>query len=106
MTGSDDPAITIELERRVLRLLCQDPGIREFGRANLQQYRWQNLLHKVIFDVVTGMPRLSLDQLRDQLSARLTNAGLPDFPWEEFFQPHGLPIRDAEGLIVRLRSST
>jgi hypothetical protein len=99
---SQDSAAIGELERSVLRLLCQVPQLRESACGHLRCYRWQNLLHKAIFDVVSRMPQLSAEQLREQLPAQLTKAGLPDSPWNEFFQPHGVHICDAEALLVKL----
>ena len=95
----------IQLERRLLRLLCQEPAVREFGRTNLQRYRWCDLVHGVIFEIVTSTPQVSVEQLRQQLPARLTKAGFPDFPWEEFFPPLVSSPGEAERLILHLHEA-
>ena len=105
MTEASKSSDVLQLERRVLSLLCQEPAVRELGRSNLQHYCWRDLVHKVIFEIVTRAPQTSAEQLRHQLPTRLTNAGFPDFPWEEFFHPHGFSQQDAEALLLRLSRS-
>ena len=94
-----------QLERLVLRLVCQQPAARELGRNHLQPYRWRDLVHSVIFEIVTSMPPVSEEELRQQLPARLTRAGFPDFPWEELFVPLVSTPGEAERLILHLHKA-
>ena len=102
----DDQANALELERRVLRALCQEPALRARGRTALREYRWRDLAHRVVFEIAISAPAIPAEQLRQALPTRLTNAGFPDFPWEELFRPPSVSRKDAELLILKLRLRT
>jgi len=91
-----------EIERRVLSLLCQSSATRLQSAASLRNYYWRDLAHRTIYEIVCGKRELSEDQLRALLPARLTNAGLPDFPWEDLFQPCKGSAEEVEALIRQL----
>lgn len=102
MAKSTNSVDMIPTERRILGLLCQDIGAREQLMGSLRSYRWRDMVHRVIFELISAAPRLSEETLRAQLPIRLTRAGLPDFPCDELFQPHGLSAQEAEVLIREL----
>jgi len=101
MTQSSDP---VQMERRLLRLLCQSPAARVEMADSLRPYRWRDLVHRVIYQIVSGAPKLPVEQIRTLLPTRLTNAGFPDFPWEDLFKPHTCSIQEAEILLRELQS--
>lgn len=94
----------IETERRILRLLCQGSGGREALADFLRHYRWRDLAHRVIFEIVSGGLQVTEERMRALLPARLTNAGFPDFPWEDLFRPCDDSKKDVEFLIQRLQT--
>jgi hypothetical protein len=92
------------MERRILRLLCQSPAAREKLTDDLRAHRWRNLAHRVTFEIVCGALQLSAEQLRRVLPRRLTNAGFPDFPWEDLFLPVELSLPEAEVFLRELQA--
>ena len=96
----------VQIERRILRLLCQNPAARVELANSLRHYRWRDLVHRVIYQIVSGAAQLSQELLRTQLPTRLTNAGFPDFPWEDLLLPKACSIQEAETLLRELQSPT
>lgn len=103
MTNSVD---LIPIERRILRLLCQDAGARERLAGSLRGYRWRDLVHQAIFEILATSPQMSEENLRGQLPIRLTKLGFPEFPCDELFQPHGFSAQEADLLIRELVQPT
>ena len=104
---SDNRAI-IEAERRLLRALCQaasDESIRETAKKELQDYRWRDPIHQVVFTCLGDLPPDNPMLTREQLPARVARKGFPDVPWEDFFQPLLFSRQEAEDLIRQLRYS-
>lgn len=96
-----------EIERKTLRALCQENGLREFAREALRNYRWRDPVHQVIFEILIALPRSSTSAvLREQLPIRLTRWGFPDVTYEDFFQPLEISVEEAESLIRELRDSS
>ncbi len=95
----------VEVERQVLRALCQGALDRRASLNTLRNYRWREPLHQVIFDLLINMPGADPELIREQLPARLTRRGFPDFDLA-WFQPHALTRKDIERLIDRLRERT
>jgi len=98
----------LEVERQVLRALCQGTpqgSVRATARDILRTYRWREPLHQIVFEVVLGIPTEAPEVIREQLPARLTRKGFPDVDIEGFFKPHGLSKEEAERLIRQLRGS-
>ena len=96
---------SVEVERSVLRTLCQGTpqgSVRATARDILRTYRWREPLHHVIFEVVLSIPTEVPEVIRAQLPARLTRRGFPDVDIEDLFKPHGLSKEEAEHLIRRL----
>ena len=96
MTEIPNTQDAVQMERRILRLLCQSSAAREQLKEVLHLYRWRDLAHRVTFEIVGGALQLSAEQLRRVLPRRLTNAGFPDFLWEDLFLPVELSIQEAE----------
>lgn len=82
-----------------MRLLCKSTAAREQLSEALRHYRWRDLAHRVIYQFVAGPPQLTEAQLRRVLPTRLTNAGFPDFPWEDLFLPEALSITEADAFL-------
>jgi hypothetical protein len=98
----------LEVERRVLRALCQGTpqgSVRATAKDILRTYPWREPLHQVVFEVVLSIPTEAPEIIREQLPARLTRKGFPDVDIEDFLKPHGLSKEEAEHLIRRLRDS-
>jgi hypothetical protein len=104
MADSPNPQDTLQLERQILRLLCQNQAARSKLTEALRQHRWRDLAHRVTFEMVCGALQLSAEQLRRVLPRRLTNAGFPDFPWEELFLPVELSLPEAEVFLRELQA--
>ncbi|HEV2381753.1 MAG TPA: hypothetical protein VG206_18445 [Terriglobia bacterium] len=78
----------LDLERRVLAVLCQSGGegaVRGQARQLLTNYRWSDAAHQAAFEIVMSFPGASCQALRDQLPARLTRRGFPDFDFQALF---------------------
>jgi len=104
VTSTDKPRV-VQTERRVLQALCQGTpqgSIRETAERLLDKYRWQEPLHRVIFEALMSIPTSAPDLIRDQLPSRLTRKGFPDVPWDDLFEPHALSRQEAERLVHQL----
>jgi hypothetical protein len=76
------------LERQVLAALCagtREGSVREMARKHLAAYAWSEAAHQTIFEIVMGFPSAGEAALRDQLPARLTRRGFPDFDFDDLF---------------------
>lgn len=105
--ANDHPSI--EIERQVLRLLCQGSGVGSLARevrAALRAYRWRQPLHQAIFQILCDLPVDLPGLVREQLPARLTRQGFPDVAWESYFEPSDLAQEDVEQLVRQLLGST
>ena len=102
MATKDEDQSVVEDERQVLRTLCQGELDRSARLNTLRGYCWRESLHQVIFDLLMIMPGADAKLLREQLPARLTTRGFPDFDIS-WFQPITLANEDVERLIERLR---
>ncbi|MBI4166945.1 MAG: hypothetical protein HY508_14555 [Acidobacteria bacterium] len=85
-------------------LLCQNPAARIELANSLHDYRWSDLVCRVIYQIVCSSPQISPEQLRSQLPTRLTNAGFPDFAWEGLFLPNTCSVQEAETLLRELQA--
>ena len=104
MTEQPKPPDVLERERRILSLICQDRNARERLAGSLRGYRWRDLVHRVIFEIIAAAPQLSEENLRSRLPILLTKAGFPDFPCDDLFQAHGLSAQEVE-LFIRERET-
>src|SRR3989442_2158806 len=95
----------LETERLVLQALCQgtpEGPVREAGKSLLNDYRWRELLHQLVFEVLMSLPTDSPIFIRDQLAPRLTRRGFPDVEFEDLFKPPSLSKEQAERLMREL----
>ena len=93
-----------DLERRVLRILCSGKEeAHELARRGLAGYRWRDPTHEAIFEAIMSFPSASSQTLREQLPARLTRRGFPDFDFESLFESSGFAAGEFEQLIGKLR---
>jgi hypothetical protein len=94
-----------ELEQCVLRALCEENGQsdrRELARSCLAGYRWREPVHRAIFEIIMSFPSPSSQALREQLPARLTRRGFPDFDFESLLDPAGFAPEEFEQLVRKL----
>jgi hypothetical protein len=94
-----------DLERRVLCALCGEDGAiegRQMARQRLEDYHWREAVHQAIFEVIMNFAAASSRALREQLPARLTRRGFPDFDFESVFQSQALTPGELEELIRKL----
>lgn len=94
-----------QIERQVLRAVCQGKALRESAREMLRDYRWREPVHQVIFEILITLPPGTPGVLREQLPVRLTRRGFPDVPCEDLFQPLDISTEDAQSLMRELRDN-
>lgn len=102
MTGDSK----VVLERRILTALCagtRDGSVREAARGQLAAYPWSDAAHQAIFEIVMGFPSTSVAALRDQLPARLTRRGFPDYDFAALFVGPAPAQADFEEWMKQLR---
>lgn len=104
MKNPSDPETIRFHELQVLRLLCQAPGddFRHRARAALARYRFREPVFQLLFAILLELPAAGAGIIREQLAARMTNQGFPDFDLEALFEPHGLTAKEAESLLQNL----
>ncbi len=92
------------LERQVLQALCRAAaqGSNSAWQQRLTGYRWQEPIHRLVFEILCDLPRISPAALREQLPTRLTRRGFPDADWEIFFAPSAPAAEKIEELIEKL----
>lgn len=76
--------------------------MRDVGKLVLQNYRWREASHQVIFEALISIPSEDPLVIQDQLPSRLTRRGFPDVAWEGIFEAHGLSKDEAEQLMRQL----
>ena len=88
----------IDLERRVLALICQsdETRLRECAKQLLGRYRWRDAAYGAIFDIAMSFPSPSRQAFRDQLPARLTRRGFPDFDLQALYGEPAVSFAEAE----------
>jgi len=102
-----DAAVS-ETERRVLKALCQLPRevrARDLARQLLAAYAWREAAHQAVFEIVMSFPSTSTQALREQLPARLTRRGFPDFDFEALFESPAPRAKEAQAAMEQLRDS-
>jgi hypothetical protein len=90
-----------EIERQLLRLLCQTRGGAAIEKAQreLVDYGWREQEHRIVFEALQKVRRQDWLSLREQLPAHATLAGFPDVDWDVYFQP--LPVATDIGTLLR-----
>ncbi len=105
MFSPADEQRIIRTERLVLQALCQgtpEGSVREAGWSILENYRWHDPSHRIVYEVLMSLPTGAPDVIREQLPALLTRRGFPDMAWEELFKPDLLTKENAESLMREL----
>ena len=95
-------------ERAVLQALCQgtESGpVWSEGMRLLHAYRFGDVHHQVVFDVLRQIPSGNPEAIRRHLQQRLVLAGFPDLDPQEFFMPHGMDHQQVLQLIRQLAES-
>jgi hypothetical protein len=76
--------------------------VRARARQLLADYRWCEPVHQTVFEIVMSFPSASTGALREQLPARLTRRGFPDFDFASLFNAPRGSRADAEHWIEHL----
>lgn len=100
-----DTESRIQLERRILATLCAaacEAPAREAVLARLFDYRWTDAAHRAIFEIMTSFPAANGDVLRQQLPARLTRRGFPDFDFDCMFSAPTAVRQEVENWVAQL----
>jgi len=95
----------VDIERRVLATLCQGTGgrpISEKARQLLASHRWCEPAHQIVFEILMSLPATRSETCREQLPARLTRRGFPDFDFVALFNAPPLSRLEVERLIAQL----
>ncbi|HKS97630.1 MAG TPA: hypothetical protein VJV74_16055 [Terriglobia bacterium] len=98
-------AAVAEKEGRVLRALCQgtfEGSVRASARSLLAGYPWREPLHQVIFEAILAIPSDTPEVIQNELPARLTRRGFPDFQLNDIFASQNLSKDEVEGLMREL----
>ena len=111
MENARDAKSMVELEREVLRAMCNDPpAIAAIGAAHdaareklrehstrddrleaieaLRGYAWRDEEHRVVFEALARVRSNDAVPLREQLPAHATRMGFPDVEWNLYFEPN------------------
>jgi len=78
-----------QIERDLLRHLCQRGGIRAIQtdqRRALGHYRWIGQDHRIIFEALVSLASAPANSLREQLPGEATRMGFPDIQWEAYLE--------------------
>lgn len=78
-----------QIERDLLRRLCQRGGIRAIDtdqRKALDHYRWIGQDHRIIFEALVRLANMPVNSVRQQLPGEATRMGFPDIQWEAYFE--------------------
>ncbi len=100
--SSADP---FDLERRVLRHICQARLTRaawaKIARA-LREYTWRDVEHGLVYAAIERLGSRDPQTLREQLPAQATRMGFPDIDWQGYFRAAEKPLaRPSADQLVR-----
>lgn len=117
--ASDKSPAIIELEREILRMLCdphEQTGAKSRKQAVLKllAHRWHDAEHRIVFEAVAKLPGQDAAALRRQLPAQATRMGFPEVHWEAYFASNTSPSSEGakengpniETLVARLRAAS
>jgi hypothetical protein len=88
--GTPDVSHTVELERCLLRLLCNGaPGDTSVADAcrELSAYNWLDQDNRVVFEALARVRNADKVPLRAQLTEHATRMGFPDIDWQIYLEP-------------------
>ena len=95
----------IKVERQVLSAVCQamqEGSVRDRARELLAGYEWRDPAHQAVFDIVMRFPGAAAGLLREQLPAKLTQRGFPDFDFDSLFEVPAPPAAETERRMRKL----
>lgn len=101
MTAKRSVPPLVDTERQVLRALYQRGPDSRANLHALRAYRWSEPVHQVIFDLLADLQGANPELIREQLPARLTRRGFPDFDLA-WFRPLAVREKEIAQLIDRL----
>ncbi|HUI41588.1 MAG TPA: hypothetical protein VL523_06440 [Terriglobia bacterium] len=106
--GSEDPMnddALVRVERQVLAAVCREAyegSVRDSARELLAGYEWRDAAHQAVFDIVMKFPDAASEVLREQLPAKLTLRGFPDFDFDSLFELSIPPDAETEQWMRKL----
>jgi hypothetical protein len=99
----------LDLERRILRAICCEPGIsqqvRDAAIHDLRAYRWQDAENRIVYYAATKILKLGDVTAVEQLPAQATRMGFPDVNWELYLRPGERTETDVMGLLRELKAA-
>lgn len=103
--STDDLNRVVELERAILRALCQGypaGGAMKAANEALRGYAWRYQEHNVVFEALQKVRAGGSVPLRERLAAQATRMGFPEVDWELYFDQAGT-VQDIEELFRNLK---
>lgn len=101
--------VLVKVERKVLSAVCREAyegSVRDSARELLAGYEWRDAAHQAVFDIVMKFPDAAAEVLRDQLPAKLTLRGFPDFDFDSLFDVPMPPDAETELWMRKLWGTT
>ena len=99
----------LDLERKILRAICREPGtnreVRDAAIKDLRAYRWRGAENRIVYDTVTKTLKSSDVSAAEQLPAQATRMGFPDVSWELYLRTGELAETDIPGLLRKLKAA-
>lgn len=97
-----------EIERGILRALCQQAGagtalegpLRELG-----EYRWHEPEHRVVYEALKEVSKHGSRPLREYLPAQAARMGFPDLDWAAYFEPSEPAAAELPELMRELKAA-
>lgn len=108
MPGRNRSPRISEIERRILRSLCRCADVdtaREQPLHELENHRWHEPEHRVVYEALEGAGRRSGKPLREQLAAEAVRMGFPDVDWAAYFEAPDSAAADLPELLRELRAA-
>jgi len=97
----------IELERRILRALCDGESSGDVWReaqCALADYKWREPDHSVVYQAVANLRAREPRNWRAQLPAQATRMGFPDLNWEAYLQQQDESTEQIRDLLIELKA--
>lgn len=89
MPGENPSPRISEIERGILRALCRciaTSAALEWPSGDLENYRWHEPEHRVVYEALEGVRRHGKRPLREYLPAEAARMGFPDLDWAAYFE--------------------
>ena len=108
MRGNNPLPRISEIEREILRALCrcaEASATPERQLRELENYRWHQPEHGVVYESLKGVARRNREPLREKLPAEATRMGFPDVDWASYFEAPDSPAADLPELLCELKAA-